>query len=892
MSKKAFTRSTFFAIAALLITTAILMPCFSVSASAVTYPADSATEETWEETPATTSDTTVIYDSRPILERFFYQTRETIPIEIDIEADSPIFAVEYSASGFVVSAPLRAENGKVLGDMTYDGSCENPQLTVTVELANGKRLCANIYGYAADETVYLNVNSFFCAKDIYWSEMLKSGTLTQADYEEYLKNLSPMATTVSEIASDSSASVTATQYQITISGTLQWRDDWGTLHPLQYTKVVVMHDAWLPALDKELGTGYTDQSGHYSISFTHSGACKPYLKVYPEGENTVVQTGAGDAYMKASATYSNVTSNQSIDLIIDMSNEIGRAFQVSQAFITASRFIKVVNGNYIRPVTVKYPHNIANEKGCFYRNTEETIYIIGNYNNDDGNNLPVINGVILRSYAAWDVLYHEFFHHVQKVFAIADNPGGWHVPELNMYIHYMSHHDSSFESKSCLDKSGKITCKNPPANKAKEKAIKIAYAEGVATVLSGIAQQYWVNTGNLNNIKTVGDSQYLSYNGLRIDCESTGMRSGEACEGSVIGILWDIYDYNSDTNDHVSLGYQRFWDLLVEYPNKTLSEFIETFYEMYPNEVDSLGSNLTFYKVAPSPLGASCYSLYALPTFQWTPYGSSDSKYKNNIFKLQFYNESKTPIGDFITTGTSHAFTESDWSLLLSLSSSYFYWQIEACQEETVIKDNGAEEKIRTGPYYTALERIEKPSATTIEDVYYNTISQAGEYQWYRFVAPSEGQYEFFTEGTTDTYGDLFLESFYGLNPSGRLAYDDNSGENSNFKITYQLHYQQTVYLRVRAVGEGTGDYTLKVVFHQHSHSYQARYELHDNIFYHRSYCDCGEYILEEHTYGITKKSGRYCLYCHKKLNVPPGGEIMSLSIAHADALLPKKQEF
>lgn len=111
MSKKAFTRSTFFAIAALLITTAILMPCFSVSASAVTYPADSATEETWEETPATTSDTTVIYDSRPILERFFYQTRETIPIEIDIEADSPIFAVEYSASGFVVSAPLRAENG-------------------------------------------------------------------------------------------------------------------------------------------------------------------------------------------------------------------------------------------------------------------------------------------------------------------------------------------------------------------------------------------------------------------------------------------------------------------------------------------------------------------------------------------------------------------------------------------------------------------------------------------------------------------------------------------------------------------------------------------------------------------------------------------------------------
>lgn len=819
------------------------------------------------------------YEIRPIIEKYSYDVNENIPIEIVVDADSSIDSVTYSSHGFGVNGSLSIIGNKVLGSMFYSEYIENPQFTVFAMLQNGVELQADIYGYATDKKVYINVNSLFGARDVYWSEMLENGIFTQVDYETYLTNRIPTVSADDTMSSDDGASTTATNYQITVSGVLQWKDDWSKYHPLQYIKVVVMNEGGglLGLWDTSLGTTYTDEKGFYSLSFTHSGACNPYVKIYPEGENVVVKTGTGRDYLCQSASRKNITSKTTINYTVDMNDEIGQAFQISQAVISAARFAKIVNGSKIDSVTVKYPSN-ENNMRCYY--SSKTIYICGIRANDTVS----IDGSILHTYASWDVMQHEYFHHVQSMLNIKDSPGHWHALGTNMYIHYMSHHGSN-SSSACLKSDGKIGCANPSKEKAKDAAIKITYGEAVASVLSGIAQKYFVDLGTLKNIKTVGDALYTAYNGAVIDYENQRNRIGEVEETTICAILWDIYDDASDIRDTVSLGYQGFWNVLVENKNKTLSDFITTFYNMYPNYVHSIGDNLSYYRVAASHRSVSDVLLEKLPTFNWVENGSDNSAYNNNIFEIIFYNKSKSEIFSKKVAGTSYTLTASEWNNILSSRGDYFFWAIKASQKES---NSG----LVTGPYMSGLSQVSKPTGTIIEadKSAAGTIAKSGDYKWYKFVAPSSGKYTFYTEGTTDTYGDLFSTGFYGLDTTDRLTFDDDSGESKNFKIDYQLYYNQTVYLRVRAFSSNVGSYTLKVELNEHVHSYTVRYSVHnDDKQYHESYCDCGEYILEEHeSLAIGNKKAR-CIYCQYTITAPPGTEISSVKNRTKEYVIYKK---
>ncbi len=334
-----------------------------------------------------------------------------------------------------------------------------------------------------------------------------------------------------------------------------------------------------------------------------------------------------------------------------MSSETGRAFQVSQAAISASKFVSVVDNRAISPVTIKYPHN-ENEAGCFYREYEKTIYVVGNRLNDN----VQIDGKVLRSYASWDVIQHEFFHHVQSEFDIEDNHGGWHGSD-NMYVHYLLHikSPSNEECEKCIDSEGKFDCITPKESLVKEYAIKLTYAEAAASVLSGISQDYFVNTTAKldSNIKTVGDMKYTSYNGSAINYEMVTESSGEVGESSSIAVLWDIFDSYSETFDAVSLGYQKIWNAIIKNNNKTLSEF-----------------------------------------------------YKNNSFIIVFYNQYKYEIFRKNVTSTSYTLSESEWNSILQESGDVFYWNIGAMQNDGYA--------CTTGPYYSNYKLVTKPAPVSI----------------------------------------------------------------------------------------------------------------------------------------------------------------------------------
>lgn len=90
-----------------------------------------------------------------------------------------------------------------------------------------------------------------------------------------------------------------------------------------------------------------------------------------------------------------------------------------------------------------------------------------------------------------------------------------------------------------------------------------------------------------------------------------------------------------------------------------------------------------------------------------------------------------------------------------------------------------------------------------------------GEYHWYNFTAPENGVYKFYTDGTMDTYGEIFSAIVPGRQTKGRIDYHDDidlANGNKNFCIEYPMYKDHIVYLRVRGFGwTSTGLYSLRV---------------------------------------------------------------------------------
>ena len=832
----------------------------------------SATEPEGDETV----DNFYPYGIRPYLEQFSYDVGDEISINVVVDADCNISSFSTAFNGFAEEDTLTIVNDTVKGSMICDGTVEAPQFSITVVLENGKQLQASIYGFVCDETVYINVNSLFGAKDIYWSEMLASGARTEEEYKSYMAEVSPsISPSISPeyISIGGSASTTAFFNSVRVFGVLQWKDDWGNLHPLRYTKLRVSCSSTPAyALNPNLGVTYTDANGYFStdaIVFVNTFIT---LDVYPEGKNTVVKTGAGAAYLYSDDIPVFLMSSMDVSMTFDMSTELGRAFQISQAVIAAAEFAETVNGEDMAPVTVSYPH-INNRLSCYY-----------DADGDDYHSGPIINilgedeyydnfigEIALQPYSSWDTIMHEYFHHVQHQYSITDSPGGWHSSSYNMYDHYLMDH--STDTELGCKKDGITTCANPPASLAKEYAIKIAYSEAVATVLGGIAQEYLIKLHLIDsNIVTVGDANYQSYCVMENDYEGCSRRLGEANEATVAAILWDIYDDDSsETHDTLSLGYQSFWDALIQNQGKTLFDFINAINSSYPGNRDGVGQILTRYVVAPKQeYMIKNKTLYSLPTFDWYACGVLTNSYENVTYELSFYNQYKNKIISIEKTDTIHTLTANEWNTILDASGDVFYWTVSAYHDDGY--------NCVTGPYTSAYTEVQKPTATTItvENSLSGNVEGEEKYTWFKFVAPTSGNYKFYTESNIDTYGEIFKKPLYGLsNTSGRLIYSDDGEEGQNFAITYELNYKQTVYVRVS--GEGVDSnyiYALHVELVEHIHNYTAKL-LPNDISTHLGFCDCGISAVIEHEWENLGGTTIRCIICKYRYSEQiPGGEI------------------
>ena len=77
---------------------------------------------------------------------------------------------------------------------------------------------------------------------------------------------------------------------------------------------------------------------------------------------------------------------------------------------------------------------------------------------------------------------------------------------------------------------------------------------------------------------------------------------------------------------------------------------------------------------------------------------------------------------------------------------------------------------------------------------------------WYKITPTYSGTHVFYSTGSTDTYGELFQGTT-------KLKSNNNSGTNSNFRISYNLSAGKTYYLKVRGCDfEETGNYKVRAL--------------------------------------------------------------------------------
>ncbi len=142
------------------------------------------------------------------------------------------------------------------------------------------------------------------------------------------------------------------------------------------------------------------------------------------------------------------------------------------------------------------------------------------------------------------------------------------------------------------------------------------------------------------------------------------------------------------------------------------------------------------------------------------------------------------------------------------------------------------------------------------------------QYFWYKFTAPSIGEYKFYSEGEADVYGELFSSIVVGKTSDGVIKYSNDYNGDINFSITHQLSQNQTIYLRVRGSGwNSTGNSTIYVVEVPHIHNYTFRY-VKNNSINHIAYCSCGVYITQMHSW-TQDAFGSRCSKCNYSTDGP-----------------------
>jgi len=457
-----------------------------------------------------------------------------------------------------------------------------------------------------------------------------------------------------------------------VSGKIKWTTNNNYLIPIRQVLVEV-YDKNLDMFgDTLLGSTTSDNYGNYSITFQNNDSLFDnhgsdiYIKIYA-GDGNIEVRGAFPSADHQESRYSvntrykvinDVTtgSSNTIDetiTMIDSGDEFReracQAIQISQAAIVARAFASSQLGHLPGSIDIWYPWSSS---GCYYDAFSDAIYI------------PYLKGDDSEyyTYESWDVIMHEYGHFIQYQIGLQSI---W--ADIQSFI---ENGDTSNHSSNVND-----------ANRyGKSVGIKLAWAESWPTVFGLIAQKEYQYS--ISNISTVRDSSYTSYNGLDYDIETTNVRLGEACERSIMAVLWDLYDSHNDENDDIVLSASNWWNITTISGTYTFSDFIQNFYAEYPEYIDALGQNLSYYKMCAYDLSISLGTTpSACPSISWNNYSGWDNHPLTTAVIAYDTTETLSCIlGLSITSTVSGNLDQAQWNQVLAWEGATFKVKMYSAQ--------------------------------------------------------------------------------------------------------------------------------------------------------------------------------------------------------------------
>ena len=394
---------------------------------------------------------------------------------------------------------------------------------------------------------------------------------------------------------------------ITVEGNVLFTDINGGTHPVRFATIQIFDQEAVPP-DELVATTQTDNAGFYTVTIDDNdgdGTGRDiYVVVQANGDTVQVEdfASAGAIWeLDSLPALTNVTDNTTQTINLTATNNAGStqnvAFEVYEAINYLSRYLTQLG----EPMPPKINVRLPNPGGGAYYD-----YV----------------SIVLPSTEVhhWDAMQHEYGHHIQNLYNIADNPGGPH----------------SSCSNDCVSQG------------SKDPGIRMAWAESWPTFFGSMAQNE-MGLAALG-IPEVGDVNYTSGNGLNysLETETDGCTNGEGSERVIMRVLWDLYDnVNDDQDQGVALGAQVLWDLVTNNQPHTFSAFWNALvFGRTEAEKAAYGRILGRYGVAvqmTAPPDAQAYNGGAAPTFQWNAPVNCDSG-GNTRYSIKFYNDAVTSL--------------------------------------------------------------------------------------------------------------------------------------------------------------------------------------------------------------------------------------------------------
>lgn len=434
---------------------------------------------------------------------------------------------------------------------------------------------------------------------------------------------------------------------------------------------------------------YTGSSGNYSVnipdgSSVRDGGYDIKVRVLAEGSNVSVSPLLGTTYEFEQGIFEDIAIDppDAINFVAYQESyrpDYMKAIQVQQAAALASEFAKIMNGgDYLGQVGVVFP--LLDDASFYFTNLN----------------------IAADSYNLWDVIMHEYGHYV--------------ADQLGTFYPLPAEHSST----SNLWDSGALP---------KELATVLAWQEGWAAYYSYYAQWYMINIAGYigayhTGCGTLGDLIYI--NNQFDNIESLSITSGEANEGAVAAVLWDITDDSgsSEPFDTLHCDFASIWNC-VDNVNCTSLHFFNNIFcsEFNASEQVAFGNILSEYHVSPrltTPADGTVLSATTAPTFEWEPGGSP--LHPNGYFTLSIFKEESGEVTNIFTSeyqvSLSYTISQNDWNDIIALYEfDTLYWLVSGTQTDGLYF---------TGPYLSNslsfICSLQAPGLIDAVSVNHNTI--------------------------------------------------------------------------------------------------------------------------------------------------------------------------